>query len=81
MGDVEALRLRPDDPKARAKLAGALAKAFGPSANPEGLLAILTDLIASAPEDPRLDELLWERGQVALRGAMEGGGNGLHEGD
>ena len=65
--DVEALRLRPDDPEARAKLAGALAKAYEPSPHPERLLAILTDLIASAPEDPRLDELLWERGEVALR--------------
>jgi tetratricopeptide (TPR) repeat protein len=35
--------------------------------DPERLLAILTDLIASAPEDPGLDGLLWERGEVALR--------------
>jgi tetratricopeptide (TPR) repeat protein len=65
--DVEALRVLPDDPKARVKLASALATAYERSPQPERSLAILTDLIASAPEDPHLDGLLWGRGEVALR--------------
>jgi tetratricopeptide (TPR) repeat protein len=61
--NVEALRLRAKDPETCAKLGSVLAEAK----DPERALTILTDLIASAPEDPRLDELLWRRGEVALR--------------
>jgi serine/threonine protein kinase/tetratricopeptide (TPR) repeat protein len=61
--NVEALRLRAEDPEACAKLGSVLAEAK----DPERALTILTDLIASVPEHPRLDELLWRRGEVALR--------------
>ena len=61
--NVETLRLRAEDPEACAKLGSVLAEAK----DPERALTILTDLIASVPEHPRLDELLWRRGELALR--------------